>query len=253
MRALYRALLVLVLVSACTLYTALMVRRQPRRCRPSFRAWRQTKTARLVCRSVGFRVTTQGEVPRGIAMLYVCNHLTGLDPVLIASQVPVSFAGKASIAGWPVLGWVCRTYGMLLVDRSRPFATRKLVSEIHGRFSSGVSLLVFPEGTTNWGNEVGPFKTGAFESVAGRRGAAVLPIFLDVTAIDGTTRRGGAGRHQLSHNHHATLVRHLLHVLSFRTVHFNLHIGVPIDGGELDRKQLAQQAHCAVGTLAAGT
>ncbi len=250
MRAAYRAIASFLVVVTFTFRTSVAARRQAPHHRPSFRVHRQMMCARKVCRILGIRVDILGAVPENRAMLYVCNHLTALDPVLIGSQMPVCFAGKASIVNWPVLGWVCRTYGMLTVDRSRASATQRLVVEILDRFDSGVSMLVFPEGTTNWGHELHRFKTGAFEAVAGRQGAAVLPIFMDVVAIDGTHCEGSSGRRRLSHNHRPTLLKHLFHTFGYRSIHVILRVGHPIESGNLDRKQLARRAHGAVSAMA---
>ena len=250
MRAWYRAIVAFLVVVTFTLRTSAAARRQAAQGRAAFRARRQMMCARKVCRILGISVKATGEIPLHRAMLYVCNHLTALDPVLIGSQMPVCFAGKASIASWPVLGWVCRTYGMLLVDRSRPSATQRLVEEIVDRFGSGVSMLVFPEGTTNWGLEVNTFKTGAFEAVAERKGAAVLPIFMDVAAIEGSPCEGGPGRHRLSHNHRPMLLWHLFHTFGYRSIDVILRVGHPIESGNLDRKQLARKAHDAVSAMA---
>ncbi len=183
-------------------------------------------------------------------MLYVCNHVTAMDPILIAARVPICFAGKSSIAKWPVLGWICRTYGMLLVQRDRATAAKLFVDEILGRLASGVSLLVFPEGTTSWGQELGAFKTGAFESVSGRIGGRVLPLFLDIAAIDGRPCVGSEGRYLLSHNHEPAIMKHMMRVVRYRRIDAVLRVGHPIDGGAVDRKDLAATAHAAVAALA---
>lgn len=250
MRAWYRAIVIFLVVVSFTLRTSAAVRRLAAHRRVAFRVRRQMTCARKVCRILGISVTATGQIPEHRAMLCVSNHLTALDPVLIGSQMPVCFAGKASIASWPVLGWVCRTYGMLLVDRSRPSATQRLIEEINDRIESGVSMLVFPEGTTNWGLEVNTFKTGVFEAVAGRSGAAVLPMFMDVTAIDGSPCDGASGRHRLSHNHRPTLLWHLFHTFGYRSINVILRVGHPVESGNLDRKQLARKAHDAVSAMA---
>ena len=233
-----------------TFYTYVAVKWQPSSERLRFRVQNQTVIARQTCRILGIHVSKVGTVPRGEGMLYVCNHLTAMDPVLIAAQVPICFAGKSSIAKWPVLGWICRTYGMLLVQRDRATATKSFVDEILGRFSSGVSLLVFPEGTTGWGQELGPFKTGAFEAVSERADGRVLPLFLDITVINGESLEGASGRYRLSHNHDSTIAEHMVRIASHRSIQAVVRVGNPIEGRSMDRKELASAAHAAVAALA---
>ena len=249
MRAWWRLFKVLAIVIGCTVYTDITARKKPRGSRLRFRVNRQVVAARLVCRAINIRVATRGRLPADIPMLFACNHLTALDPVLIVSQMPACFAGKVEIGRWPVLGWVCRAHGMLLVDRKHPMTTGMFIDQIRQRFASGVSLLVFPEGTTNWGNEVLEFKTGAFESVAQRNDGYVLPLFLNVTAVDGRPTAGDSGRHSVSHNHHNYLATHLMSLFGFDRVDFELHVGDQVSARAHTRKDLALLAHEAVSGL----
>lgn len=243
MKAWWKLLLVVLAVTACTAYTAVVVRFKPKVKRERFRAERQRIGARIVCRLLDYRVTLRDPIPEGQPMLYVCNHLTALDPIFIASQIPASFAGKVQIARWPLVGWVCTTHGMLLVNRERRHSTATLVQQVRKKLKHGVSLLVFPEGTTGWGHDVGPFKTGVFEAVARQEHGAVLPLFLDVTSVDGRLTPTADGRNAVSHNHHSILLNHLLHLAGFRGVTMEIRVGAPIPGANSDRKELAHQSH----------
>ncbi len=186
-------------------------------------------------------------------MLYVANHITALDPILIGSCVEVSFAGKTEITSWPVLGRIARVHNIIGVERTRRSGAHRFVQAIRSRLACGIPVMVFPEGRIGWGDTLFPFKTGAFEAISGREDGLVQPVFMDIVAIDGEPVPGGEGRYVLSYNHHFYLSHHLAHVLSFRRIDVEVHFGPPFSACSLKRKALADLAHEAVLTLQEGT
>ena len=179
-------------------------------------------------------------------MLCVSNHMGVLDPLVLGSQMPMCIVGKAELGSWPFIGWVCRTYGLLFVDRERRTSTQNFVEEVQGRLKDGVSVLVFPEGTTNWGNEVLPFKTGVFQAVAGGD-EAVLPLYLDVLAVNGEPTRDGLIP-DISHND-KSFVEHCWHVLGLKRIDMEVWVGEPVAAAGRSRKELARLAHQDVSRL----
>ena len=248
MRGYWRLLKLLVLAVGCTAYASVLVRLRPKAERPALRAYRQKVGTGLLCRAMKYRVSMQGTLPINTPMLYVCNHLSAFDPLLLGSQMPVAFAGKAEIKTWPLLGWVCHTHGMLFVDRDRRSSTISFVEQVEEKLRAGVSVVVFPEGTTGWGDIVQGFKTGAFEAIAEREEGAALPLFLDVTAVEGQPMEGGEGRRMISHNGHV-FVEHCKNLLSKKHVDVLVRVGEPVPAVGRNRKVLARLTHHAVSTL----
>ena len=107
----------------------------------------------------------------------VANHLSYLDPLAIGQAQPFSAIAKSEIMGWPGLGATLRDLGIIFVRRgcrrSGALALRKAMRLL----GSGVSVLVFPEGTTTTGNDVLPFARGAF-GIARLMRAPVVPATL---------------------------------------------------------------------------
>ena len=182
-------------------------------------------------------------------MLYVSNHITGLDPIMIGTCVTVAFAGKVEITSWPLLGWIANTHGIIGVERNRRSSARMFVEAIRGRLASNVPVMVFPEGGISWGDTLLSFKTSAFEAVADTDTGRVMPIFMDVMAVDGQPTPDYEGRYLLSYNHHPTLVGHLMHVLSFRRIEVEVRFGTPFSAASRKRKALAERTHAAVASL----
>ncbi len=248
MRSYWRLFKVMVITLVYTSYAALRVRLRPEAERPALQAYHQMIGSQLLCRAVRFRVSMQGVPPVDKPMLYVCNHLSALDPILLGSQAPVAFAGKAELNTWPFFGWVCRTYGMLFVDRTRRTSTTTFVKQVQEKLKAGVSVLVFPEGTTGWGDVVQAFKTGSFEAVAGREDGAALPLFLDVTAVDNQPTEREKGRRVFSHNEEA-FMEHCLRLFGLKNADIQVRVGEPVLADGRNRKELARLTHQAVNAL----
>jgi 1-acyl-sn-glycerol-3-phosphate acyltransferase len=119
---------------------------------------------------------TGGPAPDG-PVLVVVNHLSYLDPLVVASAVTCVPVAKADLASWPVFGAVARRTGVLFVTRDSASSRRQVMEEADAALAAGVRVLNFPEGTTSDGSTVLPFRRGMF-AVAQRLGIPVLPVAL---------------------------------------------------------------------------
>jgi 1-acyl-sn-glycerol-3-phosphate acyltransferase len=117
-----------------------------------------------VLRILGARVSIEGE-PAGCDLL-VANHLSYVDVFLLASRMEAVFVAKSEIAGWPVIGAVCRLAGTLFVDRGRRRVLPEVVAGIQEAAVPGRVVVVFPEGTSTDGSEVLPFRPALLEAAA---------------------------------------------------------------------------------------
>ena len=237
-----------------TAYLSVAARRRTSGDRLTYRARRQEVGCRLLCRITGLSVTVHGALPEsnssaGAGRLLVCNHIGLLDPILLASQMPVSFAAKAEIARWPVVGWVTREMGVFSVVRERRVSAGAFVEEVQRRLRHGVDVLVFPEGRTSKGDEVLPFKTGAFAAVAEAEGGVVVPLYLRPRTVEGRPAVGADFERVTWADSSQTFAEHVWHVLGLKGVHYDLRIGDPIAAAGRDRKALAEAAYEAVEAL----
>lgn len=106
-------------------------------------------------------------------MVIVCNHLSLLDAVLVASRVPGAICiAKASLWDNPALGGSVRLAGYIRND-----APLRLLRDAAAALSEGSKLLVFPEGTRSDGNGLGPFKPG-FVLMARRASVPIQTVIL---------------------------------------------------------------------------
>lgn len=124
----------------------------------------------------GLRTIVRGVVPRAPCVL-VANHINYFDPLVIASQLPLTAVAKREVAAWPLVGEFCKRLGVLFVDRDDAQSGARVLRSALRALEQGVSVLVFPEGTTTRGDRVLPFKRGIF-GAALRASLPVVPVAL---------------------------------------------------------------------------
>jgi 1-acyl-sn-glycerol-3-phosphate acyltransferase len=134
-------------------------------------------------------VTIRGHRSRVRPTLFVANHSSYLDIMVLGSLVPVSFVAKAEIANWPFFGTLAKLQRSVFVDRERR-NTHLQRDEMQKRIDSGENLMLFPEGTSDDGTTVKPFRS-ALLSVAERRvGPGQAPLTLQPVSVAYTRLNG---------------------------------------------------------------
>jgi len=142
---------------------------------------------KLCCRIMGLRVRVVGEPAKARPTLFVSNHVSYLDIPVLGSVVPVSFVAKAEVAQWPGYGWLAKLQRTVFVDRRRN-TTLQQRDSLQARLASGDALVLFPEGTSNDGNRILPFRS-ALLSVA-EAAPAGLPLVIQPVSIAYTSVNG---------------------------------------------------------------
>jgi 1-acyl-sn-glycerol-3-phosphate acyltransferase len=101
--------------------------------------------------------------PRGaVARLVVSNHRSPIDVAVLLALFGGHVLSRADLSDWPILGTAARKAGTIFVDRDHSGSGAKAIREIRRRLKDGASVIVFPEGTTFAGDQVRPFRAGAF-------------------------------------------------------------------------------------------
>ncbi|MEM1125150.1 MAG: lysophospholipid acyltransferase family protein [Bacteroidota bacterium] len=246
-RLTWRLLRLFVTTLLYTLFLSVRVAHLPTAQRAAFRARRQMIGCQALARILNVRVRTQGPLPEGGAVLVVANHLGMLDALILASQMPIAFVGKAEINDWPFAGWVCRAHGVIFVERDRRSSTKTFIAQVQRVLHTGVRVLVFPEGTTNGHVDLLPFKTGAFESVAHMEDGAVLPLYMHVAAVDGVPTPQASRQVVLWDGQPAR--DHARDLLTQRSLDLDVIVGTPYPTSGRDRKHLASTLYERVSAL----
>ena len=119
---------------------------------------------RVMCWLIGLRIQVVGEAARQAPVLFVSNHTSWLDVLVLGTTLDACFVAKNEVGQWPLINVVARLGRTLFVSRTRS-ATKGEAGVIRQRMGRGDSVILFPEGTTSDGGRVLPFRS-AFLSVA---------------------------------------------------------------------------------------
>jgi 1-acyl-sn-glycerol-3-phosphate acyltransferase len=144
---------------------------------------------RILCALLRIRVRVVGEPVRERAVLFVSNHVSWVDILVIGSVEPVAFVAKSEVRKWPLVGATARLQRSVFVDRTRRHQAADAVAEIVKRLAGGTSVVLFAEGTSSDGNRVLPFRSALVGAVkeAGARGNGILiqPMSICYTGLHG--------------------------------------------------------------------
>ena len=134
-------------------------------------------------------VLRQHRLPATGAAILVCNHTSGLDPLLIQSVVDRVIIWMMAKEYYDIkaLTWVFRAIEAIPVERSGRDTTSLRAALRH--LKDGRVLGVFPEGRIENSRELMPFQTGV-ALMAIKTGVPVYPAFLDGTQRNKTMLGG---------------------------------------------------------------
>ena len=154
--------------------------------------------ARVVCGSIvrmmGWRiqVTPRDRLDVVRPCVFVANHQSIMDVLTFGAIVPrrTVAVGKREIGAIPLFGWFFRASGNLVIERGNSEDAKRMLAEAAARLNEErISVWFMPEGHRNKGDELLPFKTGAFRLAAAARVPVVPVVSAPITAIVDTRRR----------------------------------------------------------------
>jgi len=132
-----------------------------------------------IFRICNVRVVVEGADKLDASTSYVLmsNHHSLFDIPTVLSSLPIPFRmlAKASLFRIPFMGWYMSRVGYIPVEREDPKKARESLDNAAGRVASGLSVLVFPEGTRSPDGEVKRFKRGGV-NLAHAAGVPVVPV-----------------------------------------------------------------------------
>ena len=171
----------------------------------------------------------------GRGRLFVMNHRSMLDIFVNLAFLEANIVSRADLSGWPVIGLAARRVGTLFVDRASKRSGAAVINAMCEAVERGRAVMVYPEGTTFSGDEVRPFRPGAFLA-AERTGAEIVPV--------GIAYEGDAASYL-----DESFVTHLLRVSSSRGIRIGLEVGEAIPAGSADVEAVKALAHERVQAL----
>ena len=161
--------------TVCTFLVLLAIFIDPRRNdRPQ--RWFFRNILRLA--GVGFEVRYSPGFDHTRTSFFVCNHVNIFDAFVIYSAIPQFVRGLELESHFrvPAYGWMMRRFGNVPVpNNATPAEYKQLLQRTRAALDSGVSLVVFAEGTRTLDGRVGPFKSGVFR-MAIQFGYPIVPM-----------------------------------------------------------------------------
>ena len=136
---------------------------------------------RIYCRGYhSIDLLTPCTLPPSGAAIVVCNHISGLDPLLVQSVIPrhVTFMMAREYYDQRLIRWVFQTVRAIPVERSGRdlTATRSALRAL----AAGRAVGIFPEGKIETECALLPFQTGV-ALMAIKTHAPVFPAYLEGT------------------------------------------------------------------------
>ena len=145
-------------------------------------------------RAAGIRIEVTGmeNVPAGRPCIFMCNHVSNLDPPVVLPVMPgrSSVLLKKELMSIPILGRAMRMAQFIPVERGgKRDAAQASVVAAGEALRAGLNILVFPEGTRSRDGRLQAFKKGPFY-LAMETGAPVVPVVISGT--EKMMRKGSA-------------------------------------------------------------
>lgn len=200
---------------------------------------------RIVALLLGIRVRVYGQpLPKG-ARLFIANHMSWIDIVVLGSLLPLTFIARADMATWPIFGLFARLQRTIFVDRTRKMATGSAIQTISKRFADQEAVLLFAEGTTSDGHRVLPFRSALFGAVSGaalEHDATAQPVALAYQRRHGLPIARYA-RPEIAWYGDMTILPHLKGIIAGGPLEVDVWFGEPYPQEQMaDRKALASLA-----------
>lgn len=137
--------------------------------------------ANRLMRLAGVDITVTGKenIPDG-TVVYVANHQGYFDIPLMLTQLaqPGPILAKKQIEKLPFIrDWMGELH-CIFIDRDDPRQSMDCLKQAQKLLSEGYSVVIFPEGTRNYGGELKEFKAGAIR-VATKGKVPIVPVCID--------------------------------------------------------------------------
>jgi len=140
--------------------------------------WVGVKGVVFITRLAGMRVRVEGRenIPAAVCM-FAANHTSNADAAAIVGAIPRRLAifGRKSLFDIPIVGLAFRLAKFVPVDRGNRDAALASVKLAVEYIKTGLSFLVYPEGTRSPDGRLLRFKKGSFV-MAIEAGIPIVPV-----------------------------------------------------------------------------
>ncbi len=181
---------------------------------------------------INAHVTVAGNLSQQPGM-WVSNHISWLDIIVIGSRARVHFVSKSEVSKWPVVGFLARQTGTLFLRRGAN-ESAKMTSAMSDRIKGGHGVLFFPEGTTGQGHFLRRFHPRLF--------AAALELQCPVVPLAIRYEHDEQPHPVVAYTDGQNLMDNLWQILRLKRLDITLFVGDPITELPEKRRELADLA-----------
>ncbi len=134
----------------------------------------------------GIKVNHKG-IPNNKKTVYVSNHTSYLDILILGSKIDGLFVAKSEIETWPLINKISKLRKTIFVNRGKKSEVNTQVKRLSNTLKDGYNIILFPEGTSNDGHRVLPFKSSLFAITDDPdiQDFYIQPISISYTGLDG--------------------------------------------------------------------
>lgn len=206
--------------------------------------WPQVFLA-YAARCAGLRVRVEGTALKS-HVLFAANHVSWLDILALGGAAPAVFVSRDDVGTWPLVGWIAGLNDTIYVARHARREVHGQADQLRRALAAGRAVALFPEGTTEGGHEVLPFRPSLF--------ASLFPPIDRVTVQPVTIDYGDLAR-EIAWVGDEGAGANAKRVLSRRGgIPVTLRFLAPVDPHDAgDRKRLASHAESEVSQALAGS
>jgi len=133
------------------------------------------------CRIFALRCHIKGQVSTHRPTLFLSNHISYLDVIVLGSCTPAYFIAKSEVANWPLFGLLAKLQNTLFFER-KGNQVRAQLDLMSTQFDKKNNLILFAEGTSTEGEHVEPFKSSLLQSVeSAKEEVLIQPVTVSYT------------------------------------------------------------------------
>ncbi len=203
----------------------------------------------VMARMLGLKLRVHGQRSELVPTLFVSNHSSYLDIIVLGAVIPGCFVAKSEVASWPLIGFMAKLQKTVFVER-RSVRAALQNDVLRERLEKGDSLILFPEGTSSDGHRTLPFKSSLFafieKPLEDNQYATVQPVSVVATEIGGLPM-GRAWRPYYAWYGDMTLVKHMWEFFKIGSFTVDIIFHPPVTMEDFDnRKLLAEYCQRAV-------
>ncbi len=126
---------------------------------------------------LGIKIQVEGQALDTTA-LYVCNHRSFSDPLVLLRYLDAYVIAKAEVANMPIISTGATLTGIIYAQRENKDSRTAVRKALIDSLKTGLNVLVYPEGTTNPNKKLLEYRPGTFLEVA-RNNIPVVPVVLE--------------------------------------------------------------------------